>query len=1491
MRFSSGQRRASAAAVATVCLVTAFLPETGRGQTTVTFQQGTSGYAGGTDRRITLTTGTATPTSASIDGQDTAANAGAGDNAEAQYFIKFDSIFGNGAGQIPLGATILSSSLRLTTGSVTNDNSGGYFLISGMRSDFSTRTAITQLGTGTGTAGTNGPTYANSGATIGYGSLRAPALNTAYTIPLGPGLLQQWADGTLTNNGLVIQAYTTDAWGMLANGNTTTASRPQLSVTYTTQPTTIASLKQNVAGYSGMTAVIMNGVTGLTTNTTAAVGMALDGPTSATPPGDAGSPDQFGLLKFDGIVGSAADQVPVRASVTRSWLVLTTQAGSNDESSGPFSVFRMLTAWDSTSTYAGFGPQGPVSGTHFVASATGTSGASGKNAQAWVDVTTAVSAWKDGAANHGLLVRAGTTDGWTVGSGGNSDPTRRPELRTAYSVDSVVWKGSVDGSWDKGSAVGTGGTANWQLQQGATVTNFVDTDRVVFDDSAAGSGPVAVTLGGGVSPQRVTFANASRDYTVSGGGGIGGAGSLVKQGSATAILATANTFTGGTTIEAGTLQIGSGGDVGSLAGPIAVQSGARLAIDRTGVLDIPGVVSGAGSLTKSGGGRVTLSAAATLSGPITVSAGTLAMRATTAAGGITVADAVTFATTSGGTPQTFSTPTLVLGGTGSTLGFELGSVGNPVVPLVNVTGSDGFSPSTGSHTLAISTTGSLGLGRFTLIDYAGAPISSGFSLAPLPQRLSGSLVYDATNTAIDLDITGVDVVRWRGNASTAWDSGSAIDVGGTANWRLTSNSAATNFVAGDKLVFDDAADSGTVVLAAGTLAPGEITVNNSARDYVFSGSGSIGGSGALTKQGIGRMTLLVPATSSAAVTVSGGTLQVGDGSTSPSVVGPATVASGGRLELANGTLAAVTVEAGGTFDVTAGTVGGLLTSSGTATLTGGTLAAGAAVNAGTLALGSGGSIGTPGGNVAIAAGATLAFNHSNDLTYAGVLSGVGAVVKSGIGTLTLGADNDPFTGTMTVNGGSLVLRDVTAGDISPTLITVNNGGTFQFGVNVGENPDLPNTTFIAVNAGGTVIWNIGEDFGGVDLQGGTIDLRGGNINGGSSVTAQQWTAGRLTGSTATPRALAGSNQIVKTSSGTVLVDGNASITTTGPLRLEEGTIRFATAANLGTANVTLGGAATAGRFQYDGATATRGGSFTLAAGGGEIAVTTAGSELTLSGVLGGTGGGLGVSGPGTLILSGTNTFTGGTTIASGTLRAASGTALGTGGVTIQSGGRLVVAATLSMGTAAITTAGGGVLEVLSGGSAPLAAGSSLAGFTSGSAANTARILAGVAGGSGGSLAATWSAAAPATVSDVLQLTTPTSGSAFVLSLGYADGQVFGLDEADLRLGWLDENVGSPTFNQWVAAIDGNASNPVSLQAPFAGSWDSYWTSFTAASPSATLADARGAYGVDAGNNTAWAVIDHNSSFAVVVVPEPGVTVFAGLGLAGLVLMLRRWGTA
>jgi len=101
----------------------------------------------------------------------------------------------------------------------------------------------------------------------------------------------------------------------------------------------------------------------------------------------------------------------------------------------------------------------------------------------------------------------------------------------------------------------------------------------------------------------------------------GGAGSLSKIGAGTLTLTGANTYTGGTAIDAGTLQIGTGGTTGSIVGNVA-NSGA-LVFDRSNDLTFGGVVSGGGSLTLSGSGSLTLSKANTYTGGTAIDAGTL----------------------------------------------------------------------------------------------------------------------------------------------------------------------------------------------------------------------------------------------------------------------------------------------------------------------------------------------------------------------------------------------------------------------------------------------------------------------------------------------------------------------------------------------------------------------------------------------------------------------------------------------------------------------------------------------------------------------------------------------------------------------------------------------------------------------------------------------------------------------------------------------------
>jgi autotransporter-associated beta strand protein len=106
-------------------------------------------------------------------------------------------------------------------------------------------------------------------------------------------------------------------------------------------------------------------------------------------------------------------------------------------------------------------------------------------------------------------------------------------------------------------------------------------------------------------------------------GVISGTGSLTKSGAGALTLSGDSTYTGGTTISAGTLQIGNAGTTGSVTGDIV--NNAALTFNRSNALTYAGVISGTGTVTQSGAGTLTLSGANTYTGTTTISAGTLAL--------------------------------------------------------------------------------------------------------------------------------------------------------------------------------------------------------------------------------------------------------------------------------------------------------------------------------------------------------------------------------------------------------------------------------------------------------------------------------------------------------------------------------------------------------------------------------------------------------------------------------------------------------------------------------------------------------------------------------------------------------------------------------------------------------------------------------------------------------------------------------------------------
>jgi autotransporter-associated beta strand protein len=149
----------------------------------------------------------------------------------------------------------------------------------------------------------------------------------------------------------------------------------------------------------------------------------------------------------------------------------------------------------------------------------------------------------------------------------------------------VTWKGNDPANptyWDTI-------TTNWD--NGGKADQFYNGDHVVFTDMASSFG---VTIRPpGISPGSVRFANATASYTVS-GGAISGAASLVKEGSGLVTLGSANSYTGETIIQGGTLVAMNGAALGSVSGGTTVTNG--------GTLDVGGMNLGAEVLTIAGAG-------------------------------------------------------------------------------------------------------------------------------------------------------------------------------------------------------------------------------------------------------------------------------------------------------------------------------------------------------------------------------------------------------------------------------------------------------------------------------------------------------------------------------------------------------------------------------------------------------------------------------------------------------------------------------------------------------------------------------------------------------------------------------------------------------------------------------------------------------------------------------------------------------------------------
>ncbi|WP_411183814.1 autotransporter domain-containing protein [Pseudomonas sp.] len=571
----------------------------------------------------------------------------------------------------------------------------------------------------------------------------------------------------------------------------------------------------------------------------------------------------------------------------------------------------------------------------------------------------------------------------------------------------------------------------------------------------SGSGG-AIQLGNNTLTVNAT--SGSADYA----GAISGSGELSKTGAGTLALSGTNTYTGDTTLTAGTVVINNAGALGADSGRVRLDGGTLLATET--------LTLGKANLSTQSGTTSTIAAAngktLTLTGNVNP-IGSNSVLNFGAAGqeGIVVASNLSSAIASARVNVAGGTLRLGAGEfINSGLGFIAGTsvagaatldMAGLLVRINNLSGTGTVNSSAGSATLQ-----TLGTSNFggTLADGAG---TSNLDVSSGVLTLSGGNTYTGTTllSGGNLTLTGAGALA---STDVTINAGRTLTTQGGAATGLAAATALTNngvfALTGDEEI-GSIAGSGAVNLGAHTLTTGGL---NSATAL----SGVVSGTGGLIKSGTGQLTLSGANTYVGQTAVTAGTLDVTGSIASTSVVvedSASLIADGASLSDAAGvtlngtgnltvnsateTIGSLSAATGSTIVLNAGlTVGdtadttvagaisgiGALTKAGAGTLLlsgGNTYSGGTTVSAGTLR----GSTASLQGN--ILNNALLDFDQAADGVYAGVMSGTGSLVKSGAGALTLSGVSS-YSGATTVADGLLTVN----GSIANSATTINTGG-------------------------------------------------------------------------------------------------------------------------------------------------------------------------------------------------------------------------------------------------------------------------------------------------------------------------------------------------------------------------------------------------------------------------------------------------------------------
>ncbi|MBK8038650.1 MAG: autotransporter-associated beta strand repeat-containing protein [Verrucomicrobiaceae bacterium] len=561
-----------------------------------------------------------------------------------------------------------------------------------------------------------------------------------------------------------------------------------------------------------------------------------------------------------------------------------------------------------------------------------------------------------------------------------------------------------------------------------------------------------------------TTFNGTNNGTFIFNGDVSGSGGIIRiSTSSKLVLAGTNSYTGDTTINAGTLQIGNDGTTGSLGTGNVINNG-TLRFDRTGTLTVPNAITGTGGLQIDcpiNAGTVVFSGTNTFDGGVNVSGGTLRITNSTALGDGTKTVSLSNGTAGAphlnldGSSDPIELPATISYNTSSATGAIINEAGdNTILGSINLTGGGGDTKilvTGGTLTLAGSIA-PIATGRNLLLDGAGSGtvtsvISNGSGLnVLLSVKKQGSGIWTLAGNNSHSGTTNVTSGTLVISHPNALGSG-GMTFGAAANNTIIST-VATLDLNGQQGINEAITLSGTGVGSVGALINNSATaasisngihsisttaggVHNTVPDVILSGNAT-----AVATLGL----------SAASFTIAGGTTQYSAAPTVTITGGEGTgatataVLSGGST----GTVTGITITNAGTGYTSAPTIvfsGGTVTTTGTNPTGNGNatnfIVAGIQVtnpgsgytSAPSVTFSSGTGTTATANMSSVILGANSSLGGSGDLSIHPGISGAFTLTKVGAGTLTLHGANTH--GATTINAGRLAL----AGSLTSNLTT------------------------------------------------------------------------------------------------------------------------------------------------------------------------------------------------------------------------------------------------------------------------------------------------------------------------------------------------------------------------------------------------------------------------------------------------------------------------